>query len=189
MKKLTIIIAALGLLAACNKQADELASPSSNQNNSTGLRTTRPFQATLSAVVDVNSTNPPTPCSDVVPVAAPDFVLSGNATHLGLINAQLSSLHHELCNLDLATALLTTHVSVDLVAADGSVIHISGDDVVNVAALLTGAPNPTGSITGTWTVTGGTGRFNGATGSLTINGTVDLAANTFTCNCVGTINY
>jgi hypothetical protein len=187
MKKLTIIIAALGLFASCSKQSDDQALPSSNQNNSTSLRTARPFNATLNAAADINSA--PTPCSTLLPggFAAPDFFLSGTSIHLGQINAQQSSLHHVSCDLDVTTGLLTTNVTVDLVAANGDILSCTGDDVVNVSALFTGGT--TGPITGTWTVTGGTGRFKAATGSLTINGTVDLVGNTFTCQCTGTISY
>ena len=187
MKKLTIIIAALGLLAACSKQSDDLAVPETSQNNSTqGLRQARPFHATLNAAADANA--PLTGCSGVVPFAAPDFLLSGTATHTGLINAQTSRLHHVSCDVNVTTMLLTTNVTVDLVAANGDIIHCTGDDVVNVASLLT-QTGTTGSITGTWTITGGTGRFNGASGSVTINGLVDFVANSFSCECVGTISY
>ncbi|HKR04462.1 MAG TPA: hypothetical protein VJY62_07485 [Bacteroidia bacterium] len=184
-KKLTIIIAALGLLAACNKQSDDLSVPESSQNNST-LRHARPFNATLNAAADANAA--PTPCSGVVPFAASDFLLSGTATHTGLMNAQTSRLHHVSCDVNVTTMLLTTNVTVDLVAANGDIIHCTGDDVVNVANLLTGT-GTTGTITGTWTITGGTGRFNSASGSVTISGLVDFVTNSFSCECVGTISY
>lgn len=184
MKKLTIIIAALGLLAACSKQSDDLALPQADQNNSTVLRQARPFKATLNAAADANAA--PTSCSGVVPFAAPDFLLGGNATHMGLLNAN-SRLHHVSCDVNVATAQLTTNVSVDLVAANGDVLHCTGDDTVNVAVLLGGTAPPT--ITGTWTINGGTGKFNNATGSVRINGLVDFATFSFNCDVVGTVNY
>src|ERR1043165_8641272 len=181
MKKLTIIISAMVLLASCSKQSDDLTSPSSS--NQVSEKTERPFTATFYATPDTNS--PPTECSGDLPgFSAADYFLSGTATHLGLIDAQLSKLHHVSCNLSFATALLTTHVTVDLVAANGDVVHINGDDVVDVANLLTAA-GTSGAITGAWTVDGGSGRFIDATGSLTINGTVDLVFGSFSCECTG----
>lgn len=185
MKKLTIIITALGLLAACTKQSDDMAVLQPDQNNSTqGLKQARPFKATLNAVADANA--PQTACSGVVPFAAPDFLVSGSATHMGPLNSA-SRLHHVSCDVNAATALLTTSVSVDLVADNGDVLHCTGDDTVNVTVLLGGTAPPT--ITGTWTINGGTGRFNDATGSVRINGLVDFATFSFSCDVVGTVNY
>ena len=84
--------------------------------------------------------------------------------------------------------LLTTNVSVELAAANGDIIYCSGNDVIDVSKLLT-QTGTTGTISGTWTITGGTGRFNGASGSFTINGLVDFVTNTFNCECIGTVNY
>jgi hypothetical protein len=192
MKKITIVALSIMFLAACQKNANEVNPGSTEPNDvastSNTLRTpiARPFTATLYATADGSSA--PTPCTGDVPFAAPDFLMSGTATHLGMLNSQLSRLHHEGCELSISTMLLTTSVTVDLVSASGDLIHCTGDDVVNVASLLT-ATGTTGVITGTWTVTGGTGRFVGATGSLTINGIVDFATNSFSCACVGTITY
>jgi hypothetical protein len=189
MKKITIIALAVTLLAACSKDNMEINPDSTAQNSSTSsvqkALVTRAFSANISAVAD--PTSPPTSCSGVIPFAAPDFILSGNAIHLGQLNG-LSRLHHVSCDVDVNTALLTTNVSGQIVAANGDVINYTGDDVVNIASLLT-QTGTTGAITGTWTITGGSGRFEGATGTLTINGIVDLVGGSFTCDCVGTITY
>ena len=191
MKKLAIIVAAFGILSACEK-ADDLSTALPGQNTidpgTAGLRTARPFSATLSAAVDVNSTNPPTACSGDIPFAAPDFLVSGIATHTGQLDAQLSLLHHVSCNVSLETMQLTTSVTVELVSANGDKINLAGEDVVDIAALI-GGTGLTGAITGAWTITGGTGRFSEATGTLEIAGVVDFATNTFTCSCAGTLNY
>jgi hypothetical protein len=192
MKKIKIIIPAIMLLAACSKDMNEINPGSTAQaalsSNSNAQKTavTRPFSATFNAAADANAS--PTSCSGVVPFAAPDFLLSGTATYLGIINAQISRLHHVSCDVDVATMLLSTNVTVDLFAANGDIVHCSGADVVNVVNLLT-QTGTTGAITGAWTVTGGTGRFTGASGSITINGLVDFVTNSFTCVCTGSITY
>jgi len=188
MKKINMIIAAAMLATACNKSSDDLAVPGPGQDqqaNAIGLKSARPFKATVYAVADANA--PLTPCSGVVPFAAPDFFLSGSAAHMGPLDAA-SRLHHAACDLNVSTGLLTTSVTVNLVADNGDILFCSGDDVVNAAGFL-GGSGSTGSITGTWAVTGGTGRFAGATGTVAIDGLVDFIANSFTCEIVGSVAY
>jgi hypothetical protein len=186
MKNLSLIALLLVLLASC-QQADELASPNTSPAIGTRSEQTRPFEATFSGVLNPNSA--PTACSgDLQPLLLLDYFISGNATHLGNLNSELSSLHHENCDLSFATALLTTAVSGQLVAANGDAIYYSGDDVINVFNLLT-ASGTTGTISGSWTITGGTGRFEGASGSFTINGLVDFTTFGFSVEAEGTITY
>jgi hypothetical protein len=188
MKKLTLIIMSLALLTSCSKESDDLATPVSLNQATTKSLAERPFIATFSAAVDVNSSNLPTACSGDAPFVAPDFLLDGEADHLGNINEQTSTLHHDACNLNLTAMELTTSVSGQIVAASGHKIFYTGNDVVDVTNFVT-QQGTTGAITGTWTITGGTGRFEGASGSFTINGTVDFITNTFTYQAVGTISY
>ncbi len=190
MKKITIITLVVTFLAACSKDDTELNPGSSTQNatpNSEKVLQTRTFRATINAAANPNS--PPTSCSGVIPFAAPDFILSGSGIHLGQMDAQTSSLHHISCDVDVTTSLLTTSVNGQLAAANGDLIYYEGNDVVNVAALLTQNPVLTGAITGTWNIIGGTGRFQGASGTLTIDGIVDFVTFSFNCECVGTITY
>ncbi len=189
MKKLTLIFAALGFLMSCNTDSDDLASPGIGMGESIIPRSTKVFHATLQSTLNLDPAIPFTLCSGDLPeFAIPDHFLSGNATHLGKLNAALSTLHHENCNISFATATLTASVSGQLTGANGDLIYYTGDDVIDIYGLLTGT-SATGSINGNWTITGGTGRFNGASGSLTISGTVVYGSGTFSAEADGTINY
>jgi hypothetical protein len=68
-----------------------------------------------------------------------------------------------------------------LTAADGSTLTIQSNDVA--------CPTAPGLYQGTghWTVTGGTGRFSGATGGGPFAGTADLNRGLFTSNPTGTL--
>ncbi len=186
MKNLSFIILSVLFLAACNSSSDELVSPGTSSQIVSRSQQARPFNANLSGNLNPNSS--PTACSGDLPLALLDYFISGTATHLGNLNSNLSILHHDNCNLSLATMLLTTDVSGQLVGANGDLITYTGQDVINVFNLLTGS-GPNGPFTGTWTITGGTGKFAGATGSVTISGLVDFATLSFNVVATGTITY
>lgn len=87
---------------------------------------------------------------------------SGNATHLGLYTISYQA------QLNIPTLSATT--SATLVAADGSSLFGEG----------TGQGTPTEtpgivSIVETYTITGGTGRFAGATGNFTVERVINRA--------------
>lgn len=191
MKTIQLIAVAILFATSCTKENEEINPGAAGQTqDQSAAKTTqqRPFSITLSSSPDVASAL--TPCSgDLQPFAIGDLFLSGNATHLGQLDASLSKLHHDNCDLSFTTALLTTGVSGQLVASNGDKIFYSGDDVVNVYNLLTQHPELGGTIDGEWVIDGGTGRFSGASGSFTINGVVDFATNTFSATGVGTITY
>ncbi len=184
----------LALFTACRQESEVLPSAIglSNENPSegrSGNEKSRPFKATLQSSLNTDPSIPLTLCSGDLPeFAIPDHFLAGNATHLGLLNADLSTLHHDDCNLSFATMTLTTSVAGQLAASNGDLVYYTGEDVIDVFNLLTGG-GPTGTINGTWTITGGTGRFDGASGSFTISGPVDFATGTFSAEALGTITY
>lgn len=87
---------------------------------------------------------------------------SGNATQLGLFMYSMQA--------ELAVPALSATNSATFVAADGSSLFAAG----------TGQGTPTGtpgviSIVETLTITGGTGRFEGASGNITIHRLVNRA--------------
>ena len=192
MKKLTIIPLAAILLLACSKEVKEqqdslqatLASQPANKS-----QTTRAFMASLYSSVDTNPSIPPTACSGDIPgLANPGYFLHGNATHLGELSWQQSRGQDIACNLSFASMLLTTTVSGQLAAANGDLVYYTGADEIDASTFLSGA-GTAGTIQGVWTITGGTGRFVGATGSFTIYGPADFATGTFRFEAVGTITY
>lgn len=104
-----------------------------------------------------------------------DIVGGGNGSHLG--NFTFSAPH------DVNTAARTATGSYLLTAANGD----------TVTATFTGASSPTAtpgvlSIVETATITGGTGRFAGATGSFTVERSYDTVAGTTTGSYSGTIS-
>src|SRR5688572_733617 len=184
MKNLSLLALLLLIVASC-QQTDEIISPDAIGQRS--QQQTRPFEGNLSGAL--NPASAPTLCTGDLPgLALLDYFISGNATHLGKLKKGISTLHHVDCNLSGETALLTTNVSGQLVAANGDMIFYTGSDVVNVFNLLT-ASGTTGTIDGSWTITGGTGRFEGASGAFTISGLVDFTTFSFTAYANGTITY
>ncbi len=195
MKNLSILIAAVLLLGSCRKDVDDLKISGSEQSGSAMIKenqnslVTRPFKASLFSTVDTNPAIPPTACSGDLPgFANPGYFLHGNATHLGTLIASSSRGQDVTCNLSFTTMLLTTTVSGQLAASNGDLIYYTGSDIIDASGFLT-QTSTTGTITGTWTITGGTGRFNGASGSFTINGPVDFITGTFSFEAAGTITY
>lgn len=110
----------------------------------------------------------------VPPYAFVDATGVGNATHLGLFT------YHLEAQLFLPT--LTANVSATLTAANGDMIFAEGS----------GQGTPTGtpgivSIVETYTITGGTGRFAGATGNFTVKRLIDRATFASSGTISGTI--
>jgi hypothetical protein len=191
MKKLTVIILSLVLLIACSKQQDSLASKEEIAGQAAQQeKVTRVFKGEFRSSIDPDPSNTPLTCSGDIPgFAIPThFLLNGSTTHLGELIAQQSGFQHTSCNLSISAMQLTTNISGQLTASNGDRIFYTGIDVINVSNLLTGQ-GTTGGIEGTWTITGGTGRFEEASGSFTINGTVDFVTTTLSFHAEGTVNY
>ncbi|MBC7889317.1 MAG: hypothetical protein H7Z13_15680 [Ferruginibacter sp.] len=159
MKKITILALAIMLFTACKKD---------NKVN-------RPIK--LDFTSSVNHASPALTCTlpgTPFAIANSGYFLSGTVTHLGTIDANNSKGQDGFCNLS-AAFILTTKTSGQIVAANGDKITYTGDDVINLNnAIVSGGT--TAPITGLWTITGGTGKFAGGSGSIKISGIVDLAS-------------
>lgn len=188
MKKLSVIILSTVVFLACSKNSDQVAK-ADNEIVSQSAQVTRSISGQFQATVNPDPSIPPMPCTGDLPgLAAPAYFLHGSSTHLGEVIWQQSTLQHTSCNLSFATRQLTTSVSGQFAASNGDLLYYTGNDVIDVTNLLLGNGQP-GTIQGTWTITGGTGRFEGVSGSITISGSVDFATLTFSFNGNGTITY
>jgi hypothetical protein len=110
----------------------------------------------------------------VFPTAFINLTGTGTSTHLGLFTYNLQA------QLNLPT--LSATGSATLVAADGSTLFLEG----------TGQGTPTSvpgvvSIVETFTITGGTGRFEGASGNVTVERLVNRPTLTSSGTISGTI--
>jgi hypothetical protein len=195
MKKITIFAAAILLLSACKKEiSSDAVHPAGPEGkaNVQNLATSRPIKLNLTSSVDPSS--PALTCTmPGVPfgIANSGYFLHGNATHLGQINAQTSMGQDGFCNLSGTTFILTTATGGQIVAANGDKITYTGDDAIDLNNIIFNA-GTTAAITGLWTITGGTGRFAGASGSFQINGIVDVTTPggpTFSITGEGNITY
>jgi hypothetical protein len=97
----------------------------------------------------------------IFPFAYQEATVSGNATQLGRFTAHYAA----VVNVLNFTATSTT----EFVAADGDKLFVEG---IGISATPTGDPNSF-NIVEQGTITGGTGRFAGATGSYTLNRVID----------------
>ena len=98
----------------------------------------------------------------------------GNATHLGLFTYDLEAA--------VSLPSLSATASAALIAANSDMIFGEGSG----QGTPTGAPNIV-SIVETYTITGGTGRFAGATGSFTVERLLDRATLVSSGTISGTI--
>jgi hypothetical protein len=113
----------------------------------------------------------PSPCEGV-PITD---TLTGTGSHLGRLTATYPHCVNFAANMFSGTATFT--------AANGDQLSVDlGGSAENPACTTNCAVSFTG------TITGGTGRFEGAEGTLAGTGTVDLNASTITATLTGTIN-
>jgi len=134
--------------------------------------TNRPYKDKGSAVID-----------------AATFSIAGtrNATHLGNSTWATSNVAIDLSNLD--TKIVGVTYDDTITAANGDTLTTKAVATIDISTLPLGIPLPFAAVE---TITGGTGRFVGASGSFKVTGLVDLfavPAPTLTFTSTGSISY
>jgi hypothetical protein len=189
MKNIKFLALALVLLSACKKESTTAPGGLASVTTTQKTAATRPFFVDFTTTVDTDPSIPPTACSGDLPgLANAGYFLHGTATHMGSLISLQSRGQDVTCNLSFATALLYTTVAGQIAAADGDLIYYTGIDTINVYNLLTSS-GTTGVINGLWTITGGTGKFTGASGSFPISGLVDFTGPKLSFKGMGSITY
>ena len=113
-------------------------------------------------------------------IANSGYFMHGQATHFGNIDAVNSKGIDSYCNLN-GEFILTTQTAGQIVAGNGDKITYTGDDAINLQDVVFNG-GLTAAFTGLWTITGGTGKYEGASGGGTYmyeNITDTLAGGTF----------
>jgi len=179
-----VLAATLFLLACMKEQSPDLLQQKNELNVSNTLEKNmvpRPMYVSFYALPDM--TVPPVQC---MPAQVGTFFVGGgmkiygNATHIGLVDADESFGRTQQCMFGPAAYQLTTRNVGQIAAANGDLMYFSSEDVTNVID---------GSFAGVVTLTGGTGRFMNSSGYVNIKGTVNFQTGEIHWTGTGTITY
>ena len=145
----------------------------------------RPFVGRTAGEGSLGPAIPDCPAGSMFHVEGAD---TGNVTHLG----RVTETYHQCAAVNWATGegWLTENGSLTMTAANGDLLFLSYDGQF-VATPLPVPTTATGE--GNWVITGGTGRFAGATGSgtmsMSVQYTPDLTGAAVSWTWVGSITY
>ncbi|MDX1286321.1 MAG: hypothetical protein R3182_14980 [Draconibacterium sp.] len=169
--KLLFLVACIGVIASCEKEGEILQNDLKSaeygaDNSGEALKVTLPFKAEFVGTY-MEGTGPNSMCGEWDPARGLFWVVvinegEGNATHLGKF-----SHHFEFCadfyNGDYPGP--TGHMEAWFVSANGDTLFVDVAGVVLDGRLDHHPEDVNSYFTDPWTITGGTGRFEGATGS------------------------
>jgi hypothetical protein len=133
--------------------------------------TDRPYKDKGSATLDL---------SDITNVS---ITGTRNATHLGKSTWTTSNVVIDLSQL--GNGIVGVTYDDTITAANGDTLTTTAVATINVSD-LTGPPLPFSAVE---TITGGTGRFAGASGTFTVTGSVDIITQVLTFTSAGSISY
>lgn len=176
MKTIMNIAAIAALLigiTACQKDESSSSSNSSQGKNTLKNAVTRPFNAHSTGTIAIvySETNECYP-----DFARVEFTGSGTGTHIGNHTSEWYVCSNSQGGLE-------GPFYGTLTAANGDKVYFSQPD----PSVFTIDQN--GNVTGEFDITGGTGRFEGATGHINTYGVDDFINNTFDIYSEGTITY
>lgn len=186
MKKILVWLAVWPLVFACEKSnfADEalpVSKANSIQKGSIKMQVTRPLKVHFAA-----TPNTALPAVQCLPEQYGQVYLpgggwiSGNATHVGLVDSAHSAYVLQSCAFGPSQGEVTTVYAGTITAANGDAYYYTGNIVTAFAD---------GAMHGTILINGGTGRFINATGSLEITGYADFQTGAATWTGEGTMKY
>jgi hypothetical protein len=186
MKKILVWLAVLPFFYACEKSnfTDEvLAESKANgiKKQSIKMQVTRPLKVHFAA-----TPNTALPAVQCLPEQYGQVYLpgggwiSGNATHVGLVDSANSAYVLQSCAFGPLQGEVTTIYTGTITAANGDAYYYTGSIVTAFAD---------GAMQGTITINGGTGRFTNATGTLALNGYADFQTGAATWTGEGTIKF
>ena len=162
LRKLGFLILAIALITACEK--DEVSNDV--QLLKAGIESSEevkmiPFKGnfvSFPVAPDLfDCVDPDT--GDVVQAALVNAI-SGNATHIGVLDPNLSPLVPTDCLLDVGNGKLVVGLDMTFVNKKGDGIQILGESIINLD----------GTATGSFDIIGGFGKFDGASGWIETEG-------------------
>jgi hypothetical protein len=186
MKKLMfVMLASLLIMFGCSKD-DPVMEENDNSVSSENLKCkplelTLPLKVWFSSIPDFST--PPVQC---LPAEFGNVVVGGGgwikgfATYIGKVNVDNSPWSTTGCNFGPNPGQVTQYIQGKITGANGHYFLYSGHSTATFADA---------SLTGEMTINGGTGRFANATGTVTINGTVNFETGAATWTGRGTITF
>jgi hypothetical protein len=179
MKKTSILVLAILLLTACTKDSsqDSLSVENAEAKQNNGKRVTRPISNSLQS--DPDFSLPPLSCSNG-PGIGGGALIYGNMAHMGKVTGQAVN---QACEYMADGRLRLTSKDVTI-AANGDKIYTEGEIFITIVSATMA------TITGGSKITGGTGRFAGATGYFIYeNMVLDLLTGHESHTAYGEITY
>ncbi len=192
MRKLLLLIALPLLVAGCEKDPLLGGGPENKpgfERNETDLGAVhKPFSATFTTLPGGDTLK----LDDDFSISAGGSI-TGNATHVGLINAELSN--WKVTNVGFSDTLvnlgndedpvylpeyITEFIEGEIHSPAGDHYNYKGEAIIHVPTLV---------LSGEMRFEGGTGRFEGVSGAISLSGTANFAEGSATFKGNGTIIY
>ncbi len=167
MKNLVIAVTALLLLSGCRKEAlPEPLSATVSQDPEMVQKVRLEYPVVLNSRSEPDKFSLPLQClpTEYGIRLLSEATLAGTMTYVGEMQPR-SRLYIKQCNMGAGVSSFSTQGRWELNTLTGDQLILIAEERVSLIS---------GTLAGTLTISGGTGRFSGATGSLSVRGSVDL---------------